>query len=86
MKILLDENIHGRIQKEFGENFEVYTAKQMSWNGKKNGELLSLCEENGFDILITLDKNLKFQQNLSRFKIKIILLRVKNNRFNTVKV
>lgn len=85
MKILLDENIHLGIKDSFPEKFQVFTAREMNWNGKKNGELLSLCETNGFDVMITLDKNLHYQQNLSKFKLNVILLRVKNNRFDTVK-
>ena len=85
MKILLDENIDIKIQFEFGQRYEVYSARQMEWNGKKNGELLSLCVNNNFDVLITLDKNLQHQQNLDKFNIHVILLRVKNNRFYTIK-
>ena len=85
MKILLDENIHRKIQHEFGENYNVFSVRQLKWNGKKNGELMTLCVDSGFDILVTLDKNLQFQQNLKKYNLKIILLKVKNNRFITVK-
>ena len=36
---------------------EVFTVTQMNWNGIKNGKLLSLCVESGFDVLLTIDKN-----------------------------
>ena len=85
MKILLDENIHLSIKEDFNGLFEVYTARELNWNGKKNGELLGLCEENKFDVMITLDKNLHYQQNLSKYKLNVILLRVKNNRYITLK-
>ena len=85
MKILLDENIHLKIKSEFPVEYEVFTAREMNWNGKKNGELLSLCSENKFDIFVTLDKNLHYQQNLSKYDINIILLRVKNNRYVTIR-
>lgn len=85
MKILLDENIHLRIKEEFQKPHEVFTARELNWNGKKNGELLELCEKNNFDIMITLDKNLHYQQNLSKHSLKVILLRVKNNRYITIK-
>lgn len=85
MKILLDENIPVRIKENFPNDYEVLTARDLNWNGKKNGVLLGLCVNSGFDLLITLDKNLQFQQNLNKFKIKIILLKVKNNRFKTIK-
>ncbi len=85
MKILLDENIHISIKEDFQGIFEVYTARELNWNGKKNGELLGLCEENNFDVMVTLDKNLHYQQNLSKYNLKGILLRVKNNRYITIK-
>lgn len=48
-----------------------------------NGELLMLAEENGFDILLTADANIKNQQNLSNRKISILVLRAFNNRLAT---
>ena len=48
-----------------------------------NGELLTLAEENGFDVLLTADANIKSQQNLSNRKIAILVLRAFNNRLKT---
>lgn len=42
--------------------------------GLKNGKLLKQCEDNGFDILLTIDKNLIFQQNLHNFELTIVVL------------
>jgi len=44
----------------------------MRWNGIKNGMRLSLCVENGFELLLTIDKNLMHQQNLEKFNIAIV--------------
>jgi len=74
MKILLDENIPTKIKFDFGEDFEVKSVRDMGWLGKKNGELLGLITLTGFDFFITLDKNLRHQQNLEKFDITIILL------------
>lgn len=71
MKILLDENIPTKFKLDFGKEFEIKTVRDMNWLGKKNGELLGLAAFNGFDIFITLDKNLKNQQNLDRMQIRI---------------
>ena len=43
---------------------EVLTVRDMQWSGIKNGKLMSLCVEHGFDIILTIDKNLQYQQNL----------------------
>jgi hypothetical protein len=56
----------------------------MGWLGKKNGELLGLMVFDGFDFFITLDKNLKHQQNLSKFEITISILLAKNSKHQTL--
>jgi hypothetical protein len=56
----------------------------MGWYGKKNSELLSLIDSNGFDFFITIYKNLRYQQNLNKFKLTIFLLLAKNNRRETL--
>jgi len=56
----------------------------MQWVGKKNGELLQLMAENGIDALVTIDKNLKFQQNLDKYNIQIIILLAFNNKLQTL--
>ncbi len=63
MKILLDECIPRKLKKDLKE-FEVFSVFDFKWEGIKNGTLLKLMIENGFDILLTIDKNLKYQQNI----------------------
>ncbi len=65
MKILLDECVTKRL-KPFLTEFKVFTVSQMKWNGIKNGKLMTLCVENNFDMLLKIDKNLMFQQNLDK--------------------
>ena len=84
MKILLDENLPAKLKYDFGEGFEVRTVKDMGWLGKKNGELLGLAAFNGFDLFITLDKNLKHQQNLDKVDLKFILLLANDNKHQTL--
>lgn len=56
----------------------------MGWAGKKNGELLILVEDQ-FDIFITADQNLQFQQNLKSSRITIFVLKAPNSRYETLK-
>jgi predicted nuclease of predicted toxin-antitoxin system len=84
MKILLDENLPAKVNYHFGERFEVLSVKDMNWLGKKNGELLSLAEANNFEVFITLDKNLKFQQSIHKFKLKFIVLFAVDNKPQTI--
>ncbi len=73
MKILLDECITKRL-KPYLIEFEVFTVSQMKWNGIKNGKLMALCVDNNFDLILTIDKNLMFQQNLDKYKLTIAVL------------
>ena len=84
MKILLDENIPAKLRFDFGKGYEARTVGEMNWLGKKNGELLGLAIFNGFEVFITVDKNLKNQQNLNKFEIKLILLLAKDNKHQTL--
>lgn len=84
MKILLDENMPAKVKYDFGENFEIHTVKDMGWLGMKNGELLNLATINGFDIFLTLDKNLKYQQSINKFDLKFIVLLSVNNKHQTL--
>ena len=84
MKILLDENLPRQLKADFGPEYDVRTVRDMGWLGKKNGELLGLIVFNGFDFFVTIDKNLRYQQNLDRIELKIFLLLAVNNRRETL--
>ena len=53
MKILLDECVTKKL-KPYLKEFEVHTVTELGWSGVKNGRLLTLCAENGFEILLTI--------------------------------
>lgn len=84
MRILLDENLPQQLKGDFGKDYDVKTVRDMGWLGKKNGELLGLIVFNGFDFFVTIDKNLRYQQNLDRIELKIFLLLATNNRRETL--
>lgn len=82
MKLLLDENLPKRLKDHF-QNHEIYTVRDINWNGVKNGALLKLMIENKFNALITFDKNLQFQQNFAKYTLPIIVLNAKDNTYYT---
>ncbi|MCX2494360.1 DUF5615 family PIN-like protein [Pedobacter sp. PF22-3] len=84
MKLLFDENLPKRLKEHFEEH-EIYTVRDMGWNGVKNGELLKLMIADEFDVLITFDKNLQFQQNFSKYTLPIIVLNAFDNTYLTLK-
>ena len=73
MKILLDECVTKRLKK-YLEEFEVFTVRELELSGIKNGKLMIYCVENKFDILLTIDKNLMYQQNLDKYPLTIVVL------------
>ena len=53
---------------------QISTAFELGWGSVENGELLTLAEKGGFEVLVTTDQNLKYQQNLTDRKIAIVVL------------
>lgn len=86
MKILPDESLPGKLRNDFSEEHEVLTIRDMDWLGKKNGELLKLMAENNFELFITVDRNLPYQQNLQRLTLTICVLRAKDNTRETLRL
>ena len=85
MKILIDENIDVDFKNEISE-FDVKTVRDNNWTGIENGKLLNLAITNNYKILITLDSNLKYQQDLSKFDISIIILKSKDSRLSSLRL
>lgn len=79
MKILLDECVDQRLRREL-PGHQIITVPEAGWAGKQNGELLRLAQEK-FQVFITVDQNLYFQQNLSKLSIAIFILTPKTNEF-----
>jgi hypothetical protein len=78
VKVLLDECIDRRPASEIPWH-DVKTVPEAGWAAFKNGDLLARAEQE-FDVFVTVDRNLPFQQNLSRFSIAVIVLRARSNR------
>jgi len=83
MRILLDESLPRRLKAEL-VGHEVATVVEQGWSGVRNGELLALAAGH-FDIFVTADQNLQFQQNLSALPIAVIVIAARDHRMNTLK-
>jgi hypothetical protein len=83
VKVLLDECVDWRLARDI-IGHDVRTARQMGWTGFKNGELLTLAAAQ-FDVFVTVDRNLSFQQNLVSLEIAVIVLQAKTNRLADLK-
>ena len=84
MRVLLDECVDWRLARDI-VGHDVKTARQMGWTTIENGELLALASKN-FDVFVTVDRNLSFQQNLGSLPIAVIVLQAKTNRLADLKL
>ena len=78
MRLLLDESVPRRLAKHL-VGVEVDTVHDQGWSGLKNGHLLRSAEPN-YDVFITADQNLQYQQNLAGFEIGVVVLSARTNR------
>ena len=83
MKIILDECLPQKLAAQIAGH-SVTTVPKMGWAGVTNGKLLALIEQE-FDVFITADRNLAFQQNTQNMKVMIVVLHAKSNRLDDLK-
>lgn len=79
MRVLIDECLDWRLGRGL-PGHEVTSVARMGWAGIKNGQLLALAEAGGFDVFLTGDRNLSFQQNLTGRRLLVIVLVASSTR------
>ncbi|HKY30137.1 MAG TPA: DUF5615 family PIN-like protein [Pyrinomonadaceae bacterium] len=84
MKLLLDECTPRRLRRDF-PGHQVFTVEDAGLKGLKNGDLLRAAAAQ-FDVLITVDRKLSFQQNIAAFEIAVVVLIAKPNRYPELKL
>lgn len=78
VRVLLDEQLPRQLAWEL-EDHEVRTVQQVGWAGLKNGELLRRAEEAGYEVFLTADQNLEYQQNLEGSALFVLVLGAPSN-------
>jgi hypothetical protein len=78
VRILLDECLPRRLKRDLA-GLDVRTVPEMGWASKRNGELLALAEGR-FDVFLTVDRNLSFQNDVHRFALAVVVLHAAGNR------
>jgi predicted nuclease of predicted toxin-antitoxin system len=73
MKILFDQGTPVPLRRHLPRH-DVATAAEMDWSQLTNGELLAAATEAGFEVLVTTDQNLRYQQNLKERTIAVVVL------------
>ena len=86
MKILLDESLPRKLRNDFEVIHEVWTVRDQGWLGIKNGQLLKLMISDGFEIFVTVDRNLQYQHKLDSLPLTIFVLCSPDNRRETLKL
>lgn len=82
LRVLLDECLPKKLKREFVDCV-VSTVTEMGWAGTKNGELMKVASGH-FDVFVTADQNLQYQQNLAYANISVVVLVATNNRIETL--
>jgi len=83
MRVLLDECLPRKLKSDLAEH-EVRTAQEEGWAGWKNGDLLQAASGR-FDVFLTVDRNIAFQQNLQGLRIAVVAMVAKSNRLRDVR-
>jgi hypothetical protein len=79
MRLLLDECVPRKFKNAL-PGHDCRTVPEEGWAGRKNGELLSLAEKSDFEVFLTLDRGLEYEQNLRGRVIAVVLVRAQSNR------
>src|SRR5579863_7973102 len=77
MRILLDECVNPRVRDAFLKH-EVRTVQEMGWGGIANGKLMALAQQS-FNVFVTVDQNLEYQQNLAKLTVGLVAVVVPDN-------
>jgi hypothetical protein len=83
VKLLLDECVDRRLARDL-VGHSVSTVPRRGWAGIKNGDLLALAEKE-FDAFITVDRKISTQQDLTKFKLAVLLIRARTNRLEDIR-
>jgi hypothetical protein len=83
MRVLFDQGAPVPLRRTLGHHY-VKTAREQGWSTLANGDLLRAAEQAGFEILVTTDKNIPYQQNLENHKVAIVIL--SRNKWSLVRL
>lgn len=83
MRILLDECLPKDLKGDLAGHYAT-TVGDMGWSGIKNGRLLLLAEQE-FDVFLTADRSIEYQQNMSKRQIVLVILDSSNNKIETLR-
>ena len=77
-RVLFDENMPRKLRRDLPE-FYIRTAQEQGWSADKNGQLLKQLTD-AFDVLVTIDQNIRHQQNLPRYNLGVVAIEIPDTR------
>lgn len=80
MRVLLDENVPRKLKHQLAPEHDATTVQEHGWSGLLNGDLLHAADQE-FDAFLTLDRGVEYQQNLTGFKLRVIVVRAFGNKY-----
>ena len=83
MKVLIDENLPHKLRNVLSGH-ACFTTSYMGWSGISNGELLRMAPANGFEVVISNDRGLEYQQNQDALPVSVVVLLTKDNKLKTI--
>lgn len=84
MRILFDEDVPRPLRREL-PGHDISTVVEMGWSGIKNGVLLGLAVDAGFEVLLTFDRNMQHQQNVPALGLALVVLAVPDTKLDTIR-
>jgi hypothetical protein len=84
VRLLLDECLPRPLKHQLSGH-EVSTVVELGWSSRRNGELLTLVLSQSFEVFLTVDQNLEFQQNVAASGIAVIVLVARTNRLKELR-
>lgn len=82
-RVLFDENMPRKLRRDLSD-FVIRTAQEEGWGSYTNGELLSRAAAT-FDVIVTLDQRMRYQQNLAEWRIGVVVIEIPDTRLNFVR-
>ncbi len=82
-RVLFDEDVPRPLRRDL-PSFEIQTVVEAGWSGIKNGELLRRAEE-AFDVFLTADRSLQFQQNTAKLRLGTVVLAAGSTKLNDLR-
>ena len=84
MKILLDENLPHDLRYLLSGH-EVFTVAYMGWSGMENGDLLKTAGDSNFDVMLTKDSGVEYEQPPSALPIAVVVMQAKTNKLDDIR-